>query len=322
MRATIANRKEPCKVNKRDMMLGLAAGEAPEGYTPAAFFLHFGPQYQAGRSAVDRHLQFFRHTGMDFVKIQYEQGMAEFPITAPADWAHARRMTEEDFGPTVEVVRGLVEAAGKEAVVVLTLYSPFMWARHLAGDQLLEAHLREHPAQAIKGLEISTDNVLTLVRACKKAGVDGFYASTQGGEAFRFAGTDIFQRLIQPTDRAVWDEIGSCPFNILHICDFEGGYDDLTPFLDYPGQVVNCALHVGDRVMTPREAATLFGRPFMGGLERTGVLATGTPEDVRRAARQVLAGAPECFILAADCTVPGDTSWDNLKAAVDAAHGH
>lgn len=187
-------------MNKREMMSGLIDGVAQEGYTPAAFFLHFGPQYSEGRAAIDRHLAFFRYTGMDFVKIQYEQGLPEWTVTAPADWAHARRLKEEDFAPTVQVVRGLVEAAGREAHVVLTLYSPFMWARHLAGDELLERDLREHPQAAVKALEISTENVLTLTRACKKAGVDGFYASTQGGEGFRFGGTDIFERLIsRPT---------------------------------------------------------------------------------------------------------------------------
>ena len=312
------------------MILNLIAGKAPAGYTPAAFFLHFGPEYHAGQAAIDRHLEFFQHTGMDFVKIQYEQGMSRAPVTSPADWARAPRLTASDFAPTVAVVRGLVEAAGadadREAVVVLTLYSPFMWARHLAGDAILHEHLREHPAQAMKGLEISTENVLALVRACKAAGVDGFYASTQGGEAFRFGGSrssggDIFERLIKPTDLAVWDEIASCRFNILHVCDYEGAYDDLAPFIDYPGHVVSCPLDVGGRSMTPGEASALFGRPFMGGLERKGVLATGSPEEVRRAAREVLAQAPERFILGADCTVPADTSWDNLRAAIDVAHG-
>jgi uroporphyrinogen decarboxylase len=308
-------------MNKREMILGLIHGEAPAGYTPAAFFLHFGPDYHAGRAAIDRHLQFFRHTGMDFVKIQFEQAMPERPITSPADWARAPRLAEEDLEPTVQVVRGLVEAAGREALVVLTVYSPFMWAAHLAGDNLLHVHLREHPAQAAKALEISTENVLTLVRACKRAGVDGFYTSTQGGEAFRFGGTDIFEELIKPADLAVWDEIAACRFNILHICDYDGAYDDLTPFLDYPGHVVNCALEVGHDRLTPEQASDLFNRPFMGGLERKGVLATGAPAEVRRAAGAVLAEAPERFILGADCTVPGDTSWDNLRAAVAEAHG-
>jgi hypothetical protein len=30
--------------------------------------------------------------------------------------------------------------------------------------------------------------------------------------------------------------------------------------------------------------------------------------------------APDRFILAADCTVPGDTPWENLRAAIEEAH--
>ncbi len=307
-------------MNKRELLLSLIDGGAPAGYTPAAFFLHFGPQYHTDQAAINRHLQFYRHTGMDFVKVQFEQSLPQCPIASPADWARAPRLTAADFEPTVRVVRGLIEAAGREALVLLTLYSPFMWARHLAGDEVLHAHLAEHPAQALKGLEISTENVLTLVAACKAAGVDGFYASTQGGEAFRFGGTDIFERLVKPTDLAVWDAISACRCNILHICDYEGAYVDLAPFRDYPGHIVNCSLEVGDQHMTPREAAAFFGRPFMGGLARKGVLATGAPMEVRRAAQAALAQAPARFLLAADCTVPADTSWDNLKAAIDAAH--
>src|SRR5512142_1030864 len=135
-------------MNRRDTLLSLIDGVASPDYIPAAFFLHFDSAYHQGQAAIDRHLEFFRTTGMDFVKIQYEQGMTQSPITSPADWARALRLTEEHFEPTVRVVRGLVEAAGREALVILTLYSPFMWARALAGAQVLREHLREHPDQA------------------------------------------------------------------------------------------------------------------------------------------------------------------------------
>ncbi len=64
----------------------------------------------------------------------------------------------------------------------------------------------------------------------------------------------------------------------------------------------------------------MFARPYMGGMERLGVIATGTPEQVRQAAQAVLNAAPERFILGADCTVPNDTPWDNLKATIETAH--
>jgi uroporphyrinogen decarboxylase len=309
-------------MNKREALLSLAAGEAP-AYVPAGFFLHFDPQYHAGRAAVERHLAFFRATGMDVVKVQYEQTLTPAaPLPArPADWAKAPRYPAEFFEEPAAVARGLVEAARDEAVVMMTLYSPFMWARRWGGEAALMAHLKEDPEAVRPGLEAMTDNVIGLTRACRQAGVDGFYVSTQGGEAGRFTGTDIFEKHIQPTDLAVWEAVQDCAFNVLHVCDYEGPYDDLTPFLDYPGQLVNCSLKVGGREMSPREAAELFGRPFMGGMERLGVLARGTPEEARQAAEAVLREAPERFMLAADCTVPGDTPWENLRAAIEAAHG-
>jgi uroporphyrinogen decarboxylase len=305
-------------MNERDTMLSLIHHTASPKYIPAAFFLHFDHAYHQGQAAIEKHLEFFRATGMDFVKIQYEQPFpASIPIRRPEDWVHAPLCSEEFFEAPLRVVEGLVKAAKSDALVIVTLYSPFMWAAHLAD---ITNHLKENPEAAKRGLEIMTENVLTLVRGCRRAGVDGFYASSQGAEAFRFHDPNIFQKYIKPTDLAVWDELSSCSFNILHICDYEGGYDDLTPFLDYPGHVVNSSLKVGDQTLTPKDASHLFGRPFMGGMERTGVLATGNSESIQRAVTDVLAQAPEQFILAADCTVPSDTPWENLRTAIETAH--
>jgi uroporphyrinogen decarboxylase len=307
-------------MNKRDTLLSLIRDTASPEYIPAAFFLHFDTAYHQGHAAIDKHLEFFRSTGMDFVKIQYEHPFpVSSPIRKPEDWVRAPLCSEEFFEAPLRVVEGLVKAAKSDALVIMTLYSPFMWAAHLAD---ITNHLTENPEAAKEGLEIMTENVLTLVRGCKRAGVDGFYASSQGGEAFRFQERNIFQQYIKPIDLAVWDELSSCTFNILHICDYEGSYDDLSPFLDYPGHVVNSSLKVGDQTLTPKDAVQLFGRPFMGGMERKGDLATGTSEAIRKAVTDVLAQAPEQFILAADCTVPGDTPWENLRTAIETAHQH
>ena len=308
-------------MNRRDTMLSLIHDAVSPDYIPAAFFLHFDNAYHQGQAAIDKHLEFFHSTGMDFVKIQYEQPFpVSTPIRKPEDWSHAPLCSEEFFESPIQVVEGLVKAAKSEALVIMTLYSPFMWAAHLVEEGVLAYHLQENPEAVKKGLDIMTENVLTLVRGCKRAGVDGLYASSQGGEAFRFQDPNIFQTYIKPTDLAVWDEISSCTFNILHVCDYEGGYNDLTPFLDYPGHVVNSSLKIGDRTLTPKDVSQLFGRPFMGGMERKGVLATGSSKVIRQAATDVITKAPERFILAADCTVPSDTPWENMKTAIETAH--
>ncbi|MBN1967715.1 MAG: hypothetical protein JW910_23870 [Anaerolineae bacterium] len=309
-------------MNKRDLMFSLIDNETPTPVIPAAFFLHFPADCHTGQAAVDRHLEYFRYTDMDFVKIQYERPFPPLAeIQQPADWRKMPRYGEEFYTEQLAVIEGLVKAAQQEAVVVVTLYSPFMSAGHTAGDARLTEHLRQDPEAVRYGMDIITESLLWFVRACIRAGVDGFYHSTQGGEAGRFADPSIFERYVKPYDLLLMEEINQAsPFNILHVCDYRLPYDDFTPFLDYPGDVVNCPLHVGERALSPREAAQLFGRPYMGGLDRLGVLAQDTPDEVRAAALHVLADAPERFVLAADCTVPSETPWDNLRTAIATAH--
>jgi len=74
-------------MNKRELVLSLLDAGVRRPYTPAGFFIHFDKSHHRGQAAVDKHLEYFRYTGMDFVKIQYEN---EFPrqldILEPDDW--------------------------------------------------------------------------------------------------------------------------------------------------------------------------------------------------------------------------------------------
>lgn len=309
-------------MSKRETVLKLLdENELPE-YTPAAFFLHFDPEYHQGQAAVEKHLEYFRYTGMDFIKIQYERlfpHLAE--IRRPEDWANLPKYTQEFYAPQLEAVAGLVKAAKREALVVQTLYSPFMCAAHTAGGELLTQHIQENPEAVKKGMEIITDSLMTFVQSCIALGIDGFYHSTQGGEVGRFSDRQLFDLCVKPYDRILMDEINrTCIFNILHVCDYNGPYDDLTPYLDYPGQIVNSPLEIGGRRVSPKEIARMFRRPFMGGLDRKGVLLTGSPEMIRRTAQDALRQAPQRFILGADCTVPSEVNWDNLRLAIETAH--
>lgn len=309
-------------MNKREAVLSLLDDTQEQSYIPAAFFLHFPEAFRAGQAAVQKHSEFFRHTDMDLVKIQYER---KFPhrndIQKPEDWLKMPHYDLDFFEEQLEAVKGLVQSLKQEAVVVVTLYSPFMCAGHSVGRNLLEQHLQEDPESVKKGLEIITESLLVFVRECIKLGVDGFYTSTQGGEAGRPYSPDVFDTIIKPFDLTVMNEINdTCQFNILHVCDYVLPYDDFSRFTDYPGHLVNSPLTVGAKEITMQEVSAMFNRPYMGGLERLGILATGTEAEVKQAVEAVLQDAPKRFMLGADCTVPSETSWDNLKVAINTAH--
>lgn len=309
-------------MNKRENLLSLLHPETAIAYIPAAFFLHFDERFHRGQAAIDKHLEYFQFTGMDFVKIQYERRFPLIPgIAKPADWEKMPCYGEDFYQDQIGIAKGLVEAAGKDALVIMTLYSPFMCAGHTVGKEILAQHLRENPDQTKKGIEIITESLLTFVRGCVEVGIDGFYHSTQGGETSRFEGSPIFEDCIKPYDLALMEEIEqNCQFNILHVCDYEGGYSDLTPFVDYPGHVVNASLQLGAATLTGKEISEMFGRPFMGGIDRHGVIVSGSKAEIEAAVNSVCRQAPQNFILGADCTVPSEIDWGNIKIAIETAH--
>ncbi len=309
--------------NKRKQMLDWLAGKPMPNYTPAAFFLHFGDPYKAGSAAAKRHLEFFERTNMDFVKIQFEQTYTRQDfLQKPADWSKLALRKLDFYEPLLQTVREIVKSSKKDSLILMTLYSPFMCAGHCATSPLLKQHLEENPEAVKKGMEILTESQMLFVRACIKEGIDGFYMSTQGSEAKRFSSPKIFSDYIKPYDLASMKEIQkACAFNILHVCDYVAPYANFDAVYDYPGHVINSNVRLTEKEMSAQEISRLFKRPFMGGMDRHGIIAKGSPAEVEAEIKRVVKSWPKQFMLGADCTVAGETDWKRLRQAIDVAHG-
>jgi len=310
------------KTTKRERMLQWLAGQDDPGYTPAAFFLHFDARHKLGTAAAQKHLEYFRFTDMDFVKIQYEQNYKPVNfIKKPQDWAKLTPKGLDFYEPQLAAVREIVRAAKDEALVIMTLYSPFMWAGHTATLPVLRKHMEEDPAAVKRGLDILSESQMTFIGACIKIGVDGFYMSTQGSETGQFNDPTIFTNYVRPSDLVAMEEVTvRCPFNILHVCDYNAPYANYDAVVDYPGQVVNVNPKLTSGVLSWEEISGMFKRPNMGGMDRHGILATGTNQQIEEEVRQVLRNKKGQFILGADCTVPEDIDWNRLKYAISIAH--
>lgn len=310
-------------VNKRDRMLQWLEGKIEPGYTPAAFFLHFDEPYKLGAGAAKQHLNYFRHTDMDFVKIQFEKEYQPVDfLKKPSDWAKLKPNPLNFYEPQLVAVREIVKSLKSEALVIMTLYSPFMWAGHTATRPVLLRHMEEDPLSVKKGLDTLVESQMLFVKECIKIGVDGFYMSTQGSETKQFKDPSLFMDYVKPSDLVAMKEAATvCPFNILHVCDYNAPYASYDAVLDYPGQVVNCNPQTTNQHLSWQEISSLFKRPVMGGMERLGVISKGSPAQIDQEVRRVLKNAPKQFILGADCTVAGDTDWNKLRKAIDVAHG-
>jgi len=55
-------------------------------------------------------------------------------------------------------------------------------------------------------------------------------------------------------------------------------------------------------------------------VDRKGIIASGSEEEIRGMVNGVLEEASDRFVLGADCTLPGDIDWGRIRTAIDAAH--
>lgn len=311
----------PHSTNKREKVLAVLDQSKPNEYIPAAFFMHFNDKL--GQGAIDSHLQYFRATNMDFVKVQYEIAVPRIEsIKTPKDWAKIPVYKKDFFEPQLEVIEALVKELKAEALILPTVYSPLSLALQTVGSNTVE-HIRQDPGAVATGLNALTESIVNYINEAIRRGADGFYISTQGGNSRFFDNGPLFEKVIVPYDKIVSQEASDKALvNILHICDYgEAYYSQISRFASYPGSIINVPnLLLDGTPVRPNEVQTTFRRPVMGGLDRLGVLAKGTEEEAILATDEVLRNASPNFILGADCTVPGDVPWQKLRAVIDYAH--
>ena len=317
------NAQQSVADNRRERILQVLDQSRPNEYVPAGFFLHF--ENKLGRKAVEDHKAFYKATNMDFVKVFYEIAVPKIDIQSGKDWEKVPVYSEEFFAPQVAVIEDLAREFGKEAFILPTVYSPLALAHQTLGrGKDFKKLIEEDPkafGQAIKNLSLSIENYL---RSARKHGADGFYVSSQGGDGNTIS-PKIWKEQIREWDKHVSEvanEIGL--INILHICDYGTPYKNaeaLYEYADYPASIINVPLKFSDgSTLNLKEAQKRFGRPIFGGLERLGVISKGTLEEAKAEVDKVLKDAAPNFILGADCTVPGDTDWEKLRAVIDYAH--
>jgi uroporphyrinogen decarboxylase len=256
---------------------------------------------------------------MDILKVQFEQTV---PRIREFEEGKVEFIPEDFYRPTLEIIAKLQEAEGKDVYVLPTVYSPYQVAHHSLGERRIKEAAVEQPELLEAVFDSYRDALIWLIKECKKIGILGFYMCTQGGEITFYDIPGFFDTFVKPYDLAV---MGECTrdtkMNILHICNWEGPYDDLTRYKDYPAQIVNTPTDLDGKPFSLVDGIDLFGRPVLGGFDRKGEFNTMSAEEVAAATRAILQGAPAGRVMiGADCTV-GSAPLANIQAAVAAAHG-
>lgn len=315
-------------MTKKERVQAAIAGK-PVDHVPAGFSLHFPQDRNSGEAGVQAHLEFFRETDTDILKIMNENLVPSYgTIKAPADWACIGKMDESTpfIHRQLEFTKEILSRCEPEGYTMGTLHGITASTIHPIEPvygydpvrTLLTEHLRENSQPVLDAMSRIAEGMCSLAHGYAKAGVDAVYYASLGAER-RWFTDEEFEKWIAPFDKLILSEIQKAGCKaFLHICkdglemERYAGYNDVC-------DVVNWGVY---EVPYPVEDARgLFpGKTIMGGLaNRSGVMVEGTLEELAQAAKDTVARYGETgFILGADCTLPTEIDYKRIRAIVEA----
>ena len=302
-------------MNKIERVRAALAG-AQVDRVPASFWFHFTPDKAHGEASVRAHLDYYRESGVDYLKVMNEHPyQANVSIQTPSDWKQVRPapLSARFYQEQLDEIKRIVDELQDECLVITTLFNPFSSGNDTSGHLVTE-HLKEDPESVGQGLAAIADSLAEFALACVDAGASGIYYSAQGGEEGRFT-EEEFLRYIKPHDLTVLNRAKDRgEFHLLHIC---GNRIRLPLYADYPSHAVNWAVTKDN--LDLKNGHELFQRTVVGGMDDRGIVVDGSPDAIRAAVREVIADfGTRGLILGADCTFPTDIPVANIRIAVEA----
>ena len=313
-------------MNRRENTIAAVQGGNVE-YIPAGFWLHFPESCFHGDAAVQAHLDFFRESETDIMKIMNENVIpCSVPIVNPEDWAKipAYDRNASFIQDQLEITKKILDKVHDNGIVLLTVHGVVASAWHArggtagyeTGSSFLVEHLRANPEAVAQAYDRISDALAILTEEALKIGVDGIYYAALGGESYLYTDEE-FERYVKPNDLKVLQAASKRPaFNILHMCKDRL---NLERYRDYPVDVVNGGVYEHNPSLL--EGRKIFGdAAILGGLDdRAGVLVDGTEQEIRSEVHRVIGEMGQRkFLLGADCTLPTEIEMARIRAAVRA----
>lgn len=303
---------------------------------PSGFSLHFPKDQEIGDKAVEAHLQFFKETDTDIIKIMNEHLLPSYGgIKTPEDYYEKIPVLgrhSDMIDKQIEMTKKIVARSDKEAFTLGTIHGicasgihPLekMGEGHSYDEvrQMLVDFLRLDERKMLDAMERITEGMSQLAQAyVAEAGLDAVFYAGLGAET-RWFTDEEFAGWIKPFDLKIMKAIKDAgAYCFLHIC--KDGLNMKRYDADYAeiADVVNWGVY--EAPMSLEDGKELFsGKTIMGGLKnRSGVLADGDEMAVEQEVDRVIRNYGRTgFILGADCTLATEQNLALVRAAVRAA---
>lgn len=315
-------------MNKKERVKAAIARQ-PVDHVPACFSLHFPHEVASGDAAVKAHLDFYRRTDVDVLKIMNENLVPLIgEMNRPEDWAklpvydrHAPFMQKQ-----LDMIKRILDEEGDayslatiHGICASTIHPLEATYGYVPVRRLFVEQMRTNKQPMLDARRRIADAMCDLAQACIEIGCDGIYYAALGAERHFFTDEE-FAEAVEPFDHQILKAIREAGGDIfLHMCKEDLNMDRYKSYQDYC-DVANWGVY--ETHFSLDEGKRLFpNAAIMGGLaNRSGVLVDGTIEELQAAVRKVISDfGTTGFILGADCTLPTEIPYERIAAAVHAA---
>lgn len=320
-------------MTKKERVMRAVRGDDVDGI-PSCFSMHFPAEFANGENAVRAHVNFYRQTDVDILKIMNENLVTcNHELHTKQDYEEFQEISAEQpfMRRQVDLVKRILDETGGECYTIGTLHSvgtsamyhPFksLGYGYDQSRRIFDAWLKEEPEKMMESMKRITDGLCQLAIKYIEAGLDGVFVASLGAER-RFGFTrEQFLNWIAPFDQMIMNAVkeagGTC---FLHVCnrdvnlDYYRDYDErLYDVVNWGTFEVPCSMKEGREIF--------HQKTVMGGLaNRQGVLAAGSEEALVNTIHSIAASyGRKGLILGADCTVATDQDLSRIKLAVETA---
>lgn len=306
---------------------------------PISLWRHFPEADDTVDGLVNATVSFQRTFQSDFVKlmptgmysvvdygVQIERpgdpgGSSRFvsgPITYPEDWGRLPSASPDRgvLAEQVAVTARVRAKLGDDIPIIQTVFGPLTMAAKACGEpDLLRRHLEESPDNVLAALDQFLQDIIAFATSCISAGADGLFFATQLANRTTI-GEELYRQYGVPYDlQALHAVRDGTSFNLLHLHGEE-------PLFDLADSCPVDAVNWHDRETPPslQQGHTQTERCLVGGIRQSGLIRSGSPEDIRNEVRDAIRQTGgRRHIVAPGCVIPRDTPAENFHAAIEAA---
>ena len=318
------------KWSKRRRLEAVIGGEKPDRL-PVALWRHWPGDDQNAAALAAVHLKWQSDYDWDLLKVGPDsnysvadwgvedrwvghiEGTREttrWPVKDVQDWSSLQPLdpAHGKLALQIEALTLVRRGAGQEVPVLATIFSPLSQAKHIAGKQAINSHLRSHPDLFHLALEVITESTLRFVEAAKNTGIDGIYYAVQHAR-YPLMSRDEFTEFGRTYDLQVLEAASDLPFNMLHIHSTDLMFDLVA---DYPVQLVNW--HDRESGVSLSEGLAQINGAASGGIDHWSIHQESPEQTLIEALDAIEQTGSRRLLLGTGCVVMATTPLRNLRA--------